>query len=72
MNEPKKMLTPEELTERWEHHGVTLRTLERWRWPGKKRGPAYVKIRNKVMYPLEAVEQYERENTVIPTRGTAQ
>lgn len=31
------------------------------------RGPAYVKLGKRVMYPLEAVRRYICENTITPT-----
>ena len=39
-------------------------TLANWRNVG--RGPEYVKIEHKVLYPLKAVEEYERANLHRP------
>ncbi len=47
-------LTQRDLAERWH---LSPRTLERWRW--LKRGPAYLKVGNRVVYRLEDVEAYE-------------
>jgi len=44
------------LADRW---GISHRTLERWRWIGE--GPAYLKIGGRVVYRLEDIEAYERE-----------
>ncbi len=43
-----------ELAARW---NISHRTLERWRWSGE--GPRY--IGGRVVYCLEDVEEYERE-----------
>jgi len=53
------MLTPEELADRWAND---VRTLANWR--SLKRGPAYVKIGSSVMYRIEDVLEYEKNNTV--------
>lgn len=45
-----------ELAARW---NISHRTLERWRWSGE--GPRYIKIGGRVVYRLEDVEDYERE-----------
>ena len=45
-----------ELAARW---NISHRTLERWRWSGE--GPRYIKIGGRVVYRLEDVEEYERE-----------
>lgn len=47
-----------ELADRW---NISHRTLERWRWSGD--GPDFVKIGGRVVYRLEDVEAYEREQT---------
>jgi hypothetical protein len=38
---------------------MSPRTLENWRWKG--RGPEFLKIGGKVMYDLNDIEAYERE-----------
>ena len=43
------------LAGRWQ---LSPRTLERWRWKGE--GPPFVKIGGRVVYRLEDVEAYER------------
>ena len=45
-----------ELAARW---NISHRTLERWRWTGE--GPRFVKLGGRVVYRLEDVEEYERE-----------
>lgn len=45
-----------ELAARW---NISHRTFERWRWSGE--GPRYIKIGGRVVYRLEDVEEYERE-----------
>lgn len=54
-----KFLTVEELAERW---GYSVNTLNMWRSQGK--GVQAIKF-NGVKYPLEAVEQYEREKGLV-------
>jgi hypothetical protein len=58
------------LAERWL---ISPRTLEQWRWEG--RGPRFLKIGGRVIYPLSEVEAYEaariHANTFGPlSRGT--
>ena len=52
-----KYLTPVQLAERW-GGTIHIRTLQNWRC--KREGPEFVKIGSRVMYPLEAVEKWER------------
>jgi hypothetical protein len=53
------------LAKRWL---ISTRTLEQWRWQG--RGPRYLKIGGRVIYPITEVEAYEaaslHANTVGP------
>jgi predicted DNA-binding transcriptional regulator AlpA len=51
-----KHLNQIDLAARW---NISHRTLERWRWTGE--GPQYVKLGGRVVYRLEDVEEYERE-----------
>jgi predicted site-specific integrase-resolvase len=48
-------LTQAALADRW---NISPRTLERWRWVGE--GPQFIKIGGRVVYRLEDVEAYER------------
>ncbi|WP_280500456.1 helix-turn-helix transcriptional regulator [Nocardia farcinica] len=52
-------LTPAQLAERY---GMSEASLAQWRY--LRRGPSYIKAGRKVLYPLAAVEEYERRNTV--------
>ena len=56
-------LTTEQLAERW---GVSPQTLENWR--SAKRGPDYVKMGGVIVYRIEDVRRYERDN-IIKTGG---
>jgi phosphatidylserine decarboxylase len=56
-----RLLTPAELTSRWRDQ-ITLATLSTWR--SRKQGPLYIKIGGRVLYPLTAVEEYERKRTM--------
>ena len=51
------------LAERWL---ISPRTLEQWRWQG--RGPRYLKICRRVVYPLSEIEAYEAANLHANTR----
>ena len=53
-------LTPRELAARWRNI-VSLSTLDNWR-SSANRGPRYVKIGGRVLYPLAEVEAYEARN----------
>ena len=59
MGKPAEFLTPGDLVERW---GGTIGkgTLANWR--NKGRGPAYVKVGGRVVYPLDKVESWEQQN----------
>ena len=52
-------LRPSELATRW-RNTVTLSTLDNWR--SQNRGPRFVKIGGRVLYPLEEVVAYEMKN----------
>ena len=54
----KKVLNEIELSRRW---GISEKTLQQQRWKGT--GPRYDKIGNRVRYPIDEVERYERDNT---------
>ena len=53
-----EFLTDVQLAERWQMH---RKTLIRWRRAGC--GPDFMKVEGKVLYPMAAVEQYEKANT---------
>lgn len=57
--ERPEYLTPAELLARW-RHTVGAQTLANWRAQGK--GPAFVKIGTRVLYPLARVAQWEEKN----------
>lgn len=54
-------LTPAELVARYKS-AITIRTLANWRSTGD--GPRYTKIGGKVLYPVEAVIEWERNRTL--------
>ena len=56
-NEPPAYLTPLELSRRWKNM-ISPGTLANWR--ANRKGPAYVKMGGRVLYPVQAVEQWER------------
>jgi hypothetical protein len=59
-SENKKNLTPAELVDRW-GGAIGKATLANWRAQG--RGPDFIKVGGRVVYPVAAIEAYERENT---------
>ncbi len=46
---------------------ISPRTLEQWRWQG--RGPRYLKIGGRVVYPLAEIEAFEAANLHTNTVG---
>ena len=54
---PVKHFNPIELSRRWD---LSPNTLARWRW--LRRGPSWVKVGGKVLYRLQDVEAFERDN----------
>jgi len=52
------------LARRW---GISHRTLERWRHDAY--GPAYLKLRGRIIYRLEDVELYEATRRLGPLRS---
>lgn len=59
MNTETAFLTPHQLAQRW-NGVVTTGTLANWRSKGV--GPSFTKLRGRVLYPLAAVQDYERQN----------
>lgn len=57
-SEPQ-FLTPKELAERW-RHAIKPGTLVNWRI--HNRGPRWVKVGQRVLYPLDAVVEYEQQS----------
>jgi len=60
-----KHLNQIDLAARW---NISHRTLERWRWTGE--GPRFVKLGGRVVYRLEDIEEYEREQMRASTART--
>lgn len=60
MNDAGKFLTPEELSDRW-RGTVKLATLQTWR--SRQQGPKFVKAGGRVLYPISAIQEYEKRNT---------
>ena len=52
-------LTTKELIERWRNQ-VSASTLANWR--SEKRGPSFVKIGGRILYPLADVLAYEEKS----------
>ncbi len=50
-------LLERELAQRWR---IALKTLQRWRYQGY--GPDFLRIGTRVIYPLHAIEAFERQH----------
>ena len=55
-----ELLSVDDLISRWRGQ-VKATTLATWR--SRRLGPPYVKVGGRVLYPLRALEEYERRNT---------
>jgi hypothetical protein len=55
-----KYLTPQQVMDRYQGR-IALQTLANWRYQGI--GPQYVKLGGKVLYPVEALIEWERERS---------
>ena len=53
-------LTPNQVRDRYQGK-ISLQTLANWRYQGE--GPQYLKLGGRVLYPLEALIEWERERT---------
>ena len=53
-------LTPNQVRDRYQSK-ISLQTLANWRYQGE--GPQYLKLGGRVLYPLEALIEWERERT---------
>lgn len=60
----KTYLTPSDLVARYKGK-VSLRTLANWRSTGIS--PPYTKVNGRVLYPLDALEDWEARRTVSGT-----
>lgn len=60
-------LTPAEVSKRLGRK-ITVKTLSNWRSEkGKEKGPPYVKLGGKILYPLSMVEEWEGRRTFLST-----
>ena len=53
----RRTLKEQQLAERW---GIAVTTLQKWRQQGT--GPVFLKLSARVVYPIEGVEEFERNN----------
>jgi hypothetical protein len=53
----QKLLTPSELAAHW---SIKRQTLQKWRTKGY--GPRYLKISNRILYPMQAVLQFQKSS----------
>lgn len=54
--EDNKLLTTEELAERWQMKASTLAN-----WRNKRKGPKYIKVGRNVRYNLEHIQEFEEK-----------
>ena len=66
MTAAAEYLTPAELVSRYKGT-ITIRTLANWRSTGE--GPRYTKIGGRVLYPVDAVTEWERARTLGSKAG---
>lgn len=59
-------LTPAELVSRYKGT-ITIRTLANWRSTGE--GPRYTKVGGRVLYPVDAVIDWEKTRTLPAKAG---
>lgn len=52
----KLVLNENELAQRW---GISPKTLQRWRSEG--RGPRFLKLSKRVIYPLDEIQHFENK-----------
>lgn len=65
MQQAATHFTPAQLLARWE--GIVAKgTLDNWRSGKNKRGPAFVKIGGRVLYPIAGVIEWENANSYKP------
>ena len=50
--------------------GLSVRTLQRWRWQGK--GPAFLKLGGRVVYRIADVEVWEERNRRAPAENASE
>lgn len=65
----EKFLTAQALRTRWGSR-FSLQTLRNWRVANDRRGPAYIKICGGILYPIEAVEEFEKREHWIEIRDS--
>jgi hypothetical protein len=65
MSEGATFLTPKEVATRWR---ISHQTLANWRSSGV--GPPYVKIGNKVLYPVQGVHTFEINSSWLATSAS--
>lgn len=71
MDQPKKFLTPQEVSVRWGQR-ISPRTLANWRSQGM--GPPFTKVGGAILYEIDRLAEWEARNTVTSTSqysGTA-
>lgn len=57
----KAFLTSKELSDRWR---LSDQTLANWRYAGK--GPPYIRVGSRVLYPVEGVHKWEEQAIACP------
>lgn len=60
----RKYLTPAEVSERFGNR-ISVRTLANWRYLGT--GPKFTRLGGRILYPMETLDEWERNRTVEST-----
>jgi hypothetical protein len=67
LRETGPYLTPEEVVRRWRRR-IGLRALQNWRNAKGRRGPGWMRVGGRILYPLHLVQEYEKQHTIIPAK----
>lgn len=60
----RKYFTPAEVSERFGNR-ISVRTLANWRYLGT--GPKFTRLGGRILYPIEALDEWELKRTVDST-----
>jgi hypothetical protein len=63
MADTRLFLTPEEVANERYRGKISVGTLRNWRV--QSYGPAFVRVGKTILYPVDALEAFDRQNTVI-------
>jgi hypothetical protein len=61
-----RYLTPGQVSARYDG-AYSTKTLANWR--SQRRGPTFVKLGGRILYPLDRLERWEESNTIAPAEA---